>query len=168
METEAQIDTIAPEEFRLAMRKVASPVAVITARTGTTRNGLTATAVCSATADPPTLLVCINRGATAEQLITESGAFAVNFLTEEQPNIARLFSTSKLDPEARFAEGHWGTGMTGAPMLANTVASFDCKVVQAVACGTHSIFIGQVAALHSGDGPILMYRDGYFRRLAAD
>lgn len=168
MTADTLTDAISSEEFRLAMRKVASPVAVIAARAGDARNGLTATAVCSATADPPTILVCVNRGASCEALIAKSGAFAVNFLTEEQAGIARLFSTAKLDPDARFAEGRWGAAQTGAPMLADTVASFDCRVVQAVPCGTHSIFLGQVVAAQGSDGPALLYRDGYFRRLSTD
>lgn len=162
------IDLIPSEDFRLAMRKVASPVAVITTRAGDMRNGLTATAVCSATTDPPTLVVCINRGATCEALIARAGSFAVNFLTEQQASIARLFSTARLDPAERFAEGRWSPGPTGAPMLADTVASFDCRVVQVVPCGTHSIFMGQVVGVQSSDGPMLLYRDGYFRRLSTD
>lgn len=168
VDQDAPADLIPSEDFRLAMRKVTSPVAVITVRAGDKRNGLTATAVCSATTDPPTLLVCINRGATCEGLIAKSGSFAVNFLTEEQAGIARLFSTARLDPAERFAEGRWTAGPSGAPMLADTVASFDCRVVQMVPCGTHSIFMGQVVGVTGSDGPMLLYRDGYFRRLSTD
>src|ERR1044071_1580189 len=86
---------VAEDQFKLGMRQVTSSVAVVTSRAGRVRNGLTATAVCSVCAHPPPLLVCINRSASAEPLITESGSFAVNFLTEEQHPIARLFSKSK-------------------------------------------------------------------------
>ncbi len=89
-------------EFKLGMRQVVSSVAIVTSRAGGVRNGLTATAVCSVSADPPTVLACVNRNASAEALIAESGNFAINFLTEDQHNIARLFSKSKLDADQRF------------------------------------------------------------------
>jgi flavin reductase len=158
---------IVPEhEFKLGMRQVTSPVAVVTSRSGRMRNGLTATAICSVCADPATILVCVNRNASAEALIADSGSFAVNFLTEEQHNIARLFSKSKLHPDERFAEGTWVSMTTGAPVLEGAAASFDCKVVQCLEEGTHHIYIGRVVAVASMDTDTLLYRDGLFRRLA--
>jgi flavin reductase len=162
---------VTADAFKSAMRQVASPVAVIAAQNGKMRGGLTATAVCSATSDPPTILVCINRSASAEPIIAGSGAFSVNFLDEEQSAIARLFSTPKLDSEARFAEGVWTRGVSGAPVLQGAVSAFDCQVVEIVPCGTHSIFLGRVLAVgsqeSSQDSSPLLYRDGFFRRMAA-
>lgn len=153
-------------DFKTAMRQVASSVAVITTRSGKRANGLTATAVCSVSASPPVLLVCVNRGASAEAIIAESGSFAVNFLTEEQHRVARLFSTSKLSPEERFAEGSWQAQVTGAPMLDGALANFDCLVENCVQSGTHNIYLGRVVAVASLDQEGLIYRDGLFRRLA--
>jgi flavin reductase len=157
---------ISEAEFKTVMRQVVSSVAVITARSGKLRNGLTATAVCSVAADPPTMLVCINRSASAEAIIAEAGAFAINFLTEDQHRIARLFSTSKLSPEERFAEGKWVSMATGSPVLDGAVASFDCRVEDRVLSGTHHIYFGRVVAASSLDEEALLYRDGSFRRLA--
>jgi flavin reductase len=153
-------------EFKSAMRQVVSPVAVIAAQKGNTRAGLTATAVCSATADPPTILVCINRSSRAESMITGSGAFSVNFLHEGQSGIARLFSMPKLDSDARFAEGVWTRGVTGSPLLQGAISAFDCQVIETVPCGTHSIFLGRVVAVGSAEASPLLYRDGFFQRLA--
>jgi flavin reductase len=158
---------ISDAEFKTVMRQVVSSVAVITARSGRLRNGLTATAVCSVAADPPTMLVCINRSASAEAIIAETGAFAINFLTEDQHRIARLFSTSKLSPEERFAEGKWLSMATGSPILDGAVASFDCRVEDRILSGTHHIYFGRVVAASSLDEEALLYRDGSFRRLAA-
>lgn len=158
--------TVDSGDFRSAMRQVALPVAVVTARTGETRNGLTATAVCSVAADPPTMLVCVNRNAMADRVIAESGAFAVNFLTEAQHWIARLFSTPKLEPEDRFAETRWGVLETGAPVLDGALAVFDCRVQHCVSVSTHNIYVGSVAASSSLDEDGLIYRAGAFRRLA--
>lgn len=157
---------IGETDFKTAMRQVASSVAVITARSGEHVNGLTATAVCSVSASPPVLLVCVNKGASAEAIIAESGSFAVNFLTEEQHRVARLFSTAKLSPQECFAEGNWQAQATGAPVLDGALASFDCLVETCVQSGTHNIYLGRVVAVVSLDQEGLIYRDGLFRRLA--
>lgn len=152
-------------QFKVAMRQVASSVAIVTARSGRLRNGLTATAVCSVAADPPTMLVCVNASASADSLIHESGSFAINFLTARQHGIARLFSTPKLAPDERFVKGSWISLETGAPVLEGTVASFDCRVESRVLSGTHHVYIGRVVAVTSLDLDVLLYRDGSFRRL---
>ena len=159
--------SVTDNEFRTVMRQVVSSVAIVTARAGKVRNGLTATAVCSVSAEPPTMLICVNRRATAEGLIAESGAFAINVLTEDQHQIARLFSTSKLGADERFAEGKWMSMVTGAPVLDGAVAAFDCRVEECHLSGTHHIYIGRVVAATSLDQHALLYRDGSFRRLAA-
>ncbi len=158
--------TVDSADFRSAMRQVASPVAIVTARSGDIRNGLAATAVCSVAADPPTVLACVNRNSTVDGIIAESGAFAVNFLTEEQHRIARLFLAPKLDPDELFAETQWGVLETGSPVLDGALAVFDCRVRHSVCNGTHNIYVGSVAASTSLDEDGLMYRAGVFRRLA--
>jgi len=160
-------ESVTDDEFRTVMRQVVSSVAIVTARSGKVRNGLTATAVCSVSAEPPAMLICVNRRATAEGLIAESGAFAINVLTEDQHQIARLFSTSKLGADERFAEGKWMSMVTGAPVLDGAAAAFDCQVLERIVSGTHHIYIGRVVAAASLDQHALLYRDGLFRKLAA-
>jgi flavin reductase len=154
-------------DFKIGMRQVASPVAIVTSRTGRIRNGLTATAVCSVSADPPTMLACINRNASAETIIAESGKFAINFLAEDQHNIARLFSKPKLAADERFGEGSWLSLVTGSPILDGAVASFDCEVEECIASGTHHIYVGRVVAVTSTGQDALLYRDGLFRKLSS-
>ena len=161
------LSDVSDVDFRTAMRQVVASVAIVTARADGLRNGLTATAVCSVTAAPPTMLVCVNRGASAEALIEASGAFAINFLTDSQHGVARLFSTSKLAPEERFGEGKWLSLETGSPVLEGAVASFDCRVENRIAAGTHHVYFGRIVALRSLDSSSLLYRDGAFRRLEA-
>jgi flavin reductase len=159
-------DAVAAADFKLVMRQVVSSVAIITSRLRNVRNGLTATAVCSLSSDPPMMLACVNSFASAEKLIAESGVFAINFLTEEQHRIARLFSTSKLPADQRFAEGTWVHRATGAPILEDAVASLDCLVEERIVSGTHHIYLGRVLAVSSLDQHALLYRDGVFRKLA--
>lgn len=155
------------QEFKLGMRQVASSVAIVTSRVGGIRNGLTATAVCPVSAEPATMLACINRNASAEALIAGSGTFAINFLAEDQHNIARLFSKSKLDADERFGEGSWLSMVTGSPILDGAVASFDCEVEERILSGTHHIYVGRVVAVASTGKDALLYRDGLFRKLAS-
>lgn len=153
-------------EFRTAMRQVASSVAVVTGMDGDARNGLTATSVCPVAVTPPTLLVCVNEEASALPLITASGAFAVNFLSEDQHPLARLFSTAKLGADARFAHGRWHALETGAPVLDGAVASFDCRLEECIRYASHSLLLGRVVATAILGESGLLYRDGLFRRLA--
>ncbi len=156
---------VSEADFKTALRQIASSVAVVTARSGGERDGLTATAVCSVSATPPMMLVCINQGTSAGKLIAASNAFAINFLAEEQHIVARLFSTPRLTTEERFAEGAWSKLATGAPILQDAVASFDCEVDKCTAIGAHHVYFGRVVAITSLDHEILLYRDGSFRRL---
>lgn len=151
--------------FKSAMRQVASAVSIVTSKAGDRIDGLAATNVCTVSADPPMLLVCVRQGVAAEPLIAEAGAFAVSFLTEEQHRIARLFSIAR-GPAARFADGRWLGGVTGAPMLEGALASFDCVVEDRFTSGGNSIYLGRVVGASSHDGACLIYRDGSFRRLA--
>jgi flavin reductase len=154
-------------DVRNAMRQVVSSVAVVTSQWGDVRNGLTATAVTSVTLDPPTLLVCINRNASAERLVADSGILSVNFLHGKHDDLARAFSTPKLSSDKRFSLGIWTTLVTGAPVLADAAAGFDCRVEQRIEAGTHYIYLCRVLAVTSRDDQALLYRDGTFRQLAA-
>lgn len=151
--------------FKQSMRHIASPVGVVTTHQGDLRHGLTATAICSVSMEPPSMLVCVNRNASAEQIIARSGSFAINMLTDEQHGIARLFSTSGTTPEQRYAEGEWHTLVTGSPILKGAVAAFDCVVEECIQSGTHHLYIGRVLAAEYLDQNVLLYRDGLFRKL---
>lgn len=140
--------TVTPEAFIQAMRQLAAGVTLITSAHDSRRAGLTATAVCSVSAEPPQLLVCINRQAETHHLIAESGAFAVNVLASEQQRLAEIFAgTGGVYGDHRFGEARWTTLTTGAPVLSPCLATFDCRLVEHVPAATHSIFIGRVAAV---------------------
>lgn len=157
---------VSQAEFKTAMRQVAASVAVITATSEDGRSGLTATSVCAVALTPPTLLVCVDEEASTLPVITGSGTFAVNFLSENQHQIARLFSTSKLNSEARFAEGDWRSLTTGAPVLDGAMASFDCRLETCIRHASHCLLLGRVVATATLPEAGLLYRDKQFRRLA--
>ncbi len=157
---------ISPEAYRAAMRFVPAAVTVITARHGGERNGLTATAVASVSAEPPQLLSCVNRSASAEPLIAASARFAVNVLGQEHCDVAELFSRSKLSSDARFDAHRWIELPSGVPALAGALAVFECRITQHTLLGPHSLFVGEVVSVATGTGEPLLYQAGRFRQLA--
>lgn len=133
-------------EFRNAMSLLTGAVNVITTAGETGRFGFTASAVCSVTDTPPTLLVCMNRGSSSHRYFTENGVLSVNVLGSQHQDISQAFA-SKLTPEERFQYGDWVTLETGAPILKDALVSFDCQVKEMNEVGTHTIFICRIEAV---------------------
>ena len=155
------------EQFKLGMRALAGAVNIITSRHAGHRYGMTATAVCSATADPPTVLVCVNRSTTTHKAISESSVFCVNVLRADDRELSRLFSGLGTG-QGRFRDGEWIELATGSPVLANSLVSFDCRVANRLDHGTHTVFLGEVARLQIGKrGKPLLYADGQYAKLAS-
>ena len=152
--------TIDAQNFKQAMRQCAGAVALVTvgAEPGK-RTGLTVTSACSLSDNPPSLLVCVNRNASAHARIREEGAFAINFLHEEHAMLALTFSGQKgVNGDDRFAFGQWSAAATGAPILDDAVAAFDCVLAQEFETKTHSVFVGEVRAVsHSAQAAPLVY-----------
>lgn len=154
-------------DFIAGMRRLAGGVTIVTARLGDVRAGLTATSVCSLTAEPPRLLACVHRDADAHDLIIASGYFALNVLTRSQQGLADHFGGRDTSHgPSRFAEGHWVAGETGVPLLVGAAASFECRLTETLAASTHTIFIGEVEALQTVEGASgLVYHDRTYHRL---
>lgn len=152
-------DLIDLATFRACMRQVPGAVTVITTVHQGTRGGLTATAVCSVSADPPQMLVCVNRSSSAQAVIAAAGRFGVSFLSHDQELVANAFSASLDD---RFDHGVWTELASGVPIVENAAAAFDCVVVQMIEAGTHTIFIGAIVAAVSRDVPNLIYKAGAY------
>lgn len=157
MESEANTDA-----FRRAMRRVPSAVTVVTAEHGGRRRGLTATAVCSVSADPPQVLACVNQGGRAHACIARAQAFAINYLSDAQAPVAMAFSRQADDPDERFRPQDWVAGAQGVPLLRDALVSFACRVVQSVECGTHTIFVGEILEIRQQDQRSLLYKSGEF------
>src|SRR5579862_1177446 len=117
------------EGFRLGMRRLTGAVTIVTTRgLEGERRGATATAVCSLSANPPSLLACINRDSGVGRMAPSGGVFCVNVLAANQLDIAEVFAGRRARvAEERFQVGHWLEGMTGAPVLDGALVSFDCQ-----------------------------------------
>lgn len=150
------------------MRRVGASVLIVTTRWRGEALGLTATAVCSVSADPPHLLACINRDAEAHDAIVASGRFAVSLLSAHHQALAERFAgRSGINGTARFAEGLWVEGVLGVPVLADASAVLECTVVHRLPVASHTVFVGAVVhARTSGADEVLAYRDGTYGRFA--
>ncbi len=154
-------------QFKAGMRSLAGAVNIITSSHGGRRYGMTATAVCSATAEPPTVLVCINKLATTHSAIAKARAFCVNVLRSEDWQLSTTFSGAQ-SGVARFKSGNWTRLATGSPVLVEALVSFDCRVVKKLVHGTHTVFLGQVEQILLGQkGKPLLYSDGQYAKLAS-
>ncbi len=167
MDKHAASQPVSLAQFRLGMRSLAGAVCIITSAHAGHRHGMTATAVCSATAEPPTVLVCINKITASHSAITKGGVFCVNALRAEDWELSTLFSGSQTG-DARFRSRDWTRLATGSPVLIDSLVSFDCRVVKKMTHGTHSIFLGQVEQVLFGKkGRPLLYADGQYAKLAS-
>ncbi|WP_293860268.1 flavin reductase family protein [uncultured Alsobacter sp.] len=153
-----------PASFRQAMRELAGHVSVIATGSGAARTGFTATSVSSLSAEPPTLLVCLNRASSSYPVLSRSGAFTVNVLHAGQQSVAERFSgAGGLKGLARYEGADWLTLASGAPALAGASAVFDCVVDELIERHTHAIVIGKVLAATTEPGfAALLYRNGRY------
>ncbi len=158
------------ETFREAMARLGAAVTVVTTAGPAGRGGCTASAVCSVTDDPPTLLVCLNRDSDMHGLVTGNGVLCVNTLAATQEALSPLFAgVTGLKATERFTAGAWHALETGAPVLEGAVVSFDCVVTQVTDIGTHGVFFCAVAAIALGsphDEALIYFRRRYHRTAA--
>jgi flavin reductase (DIM6/NTAB) family NADH-FMN oxidoreductase RutF len=152
--------------FKAAMRRFTSTICLITTELNGVRHGMAATAVQSVTADPPTILACINQSASISQPLKQAGKFAVNMLQLSHAPLVPFFSGS-LKGEERFRHGAW-LSLEGMPVLADAQATFICQLKDTVNVATHDVVLGEVleARFVESIAPLL-YEDGKLVRSSA-
>jgi len=149
------------DDYKQAMRRLATTVAIVTSGTADSFAGMAATAVMSVTADPPTLVVAVNRQASMSPVISEHGFFCVNLLAERHGELVGVFGGSK-SGRARFESGDWRFDDPRAPVLADAAASMICETTGRFEVGTHTMYVGEVRAIanHASIDP-LIWVDGH-------
>ncbi len=124
---------------------------------------MTANAFSSVSLTPPLVLVCIDHRAKSLNLIRDEGYFGVNILNQEQVDISKMFANQPLERQPNFS---FEMPEVGAPLLNGALVNLNCKVVQEVEAGDHTIFIGEVIDLIIGQGDPLCFFSGQYRKLA--
>lgn len=145
-------------DFRNAMSSLTAAVNVITTQGPAGMHGFTASAVCSVTDTPPTLLVCMNQASRSHGAFIDNQVLSVNVLGSQHESLSNAFASSKFSSEERFNLGQWTTLTTGAPILEDALVSFDCEIDSIQQVGTHSIFMCRVIAIkHNQPQQSLVY-----------
>ena len=154
------------QAYREAMARLGAAVNVITTDGPAGRTGFTASAVCSVTDTPPTLLVCANRTNDSYPAMKGNAVLCVNTLAGAHEGLSPVFAgLTDHTMEARFEGAAWHPLVTGAPALDGALASFDCRIERIVEVGTHDIFICSVEAVEVGtmSEGLIYYARGYHR-----
>jgi flavin reductase (DIM6/NTAB) family NADH-FMN oxidoreductase RutF len=150
-----------PVTFRSVLGRFASGITVVATRDETGRDhGLTVSAFCSLSLEPPLVLICVARTASLHPVLLSAPGFAVSILSAGQESLARRFAEP--DAELRFEEVGFTRGPSGAALIDDALAHLECRIVQRVDGGDHTIFMAEVewTDVHE-ERPLLYYRGGY-------
>ena len=159
------------QAYREAMARLGAAVNVITTDGPGGRAGFTASAVCSVTDTPPTLLVCANRTNDSYPAMRSNCVLCVNTLAGAHENLSPVFAgMTDHTMAARFDGATWHPLLTGAPILDGALVAFDCRIEQIVEVGTHDVFICTVEAVEVGEmhEGLIYYARGYHRIIHGD
>lgn len=158
----------APDEaralFRSVFRQLPSGVSVLTTVSPAGPTGMTVSAVCSLSADPPLALACVCRGSSTLQAVLDHGSFAINVLGADAGPISARFAAGHSQAERFGGSGYRWT--RGLPLLDMAIAWMTCSVHDALPGGDHMILVGAVTDLGRVDGEPLVWHGGRYRRLA--
>ena len=158
---------IDPRLYRDAMSRFGGHVQLVTTAIGEERRGVTITAACSVSDSPATVLVCLNNSNPKNDIFFRSGIFALNTLAAYHQALADAFSgRALLTNDERFATGVFDKLVTGAPILRDALASFDCRVSEIKEMSTHHIIFGEVVAVRYNEAkPALVYMNRDYHTL---
>jgi cob(II)yrinic acid a,c-diamide reductase len=156
-----------PALYRDAMSRFAGHVQLVTTALGKERRGVTITAACSVSDNPATVLICLNNSNSKNEIFFRSGIFALNSLGAHHQALADAFSgKTNLTTDERFASGDFDTLVTGAPTLVDSLATFDCRVIEMTRGSTHNIVFGEVVAVRFTESrPALLYMNRDYHKL---
>ena len=153
----ADLDT----DFRLAMRRLAATVSIVTCADEAGRHGMTATAITSVCSDPPTILVCINAETRLYSKVHDRKRLCVNLLKTSHTALSQRFGSRQHEHD-RFAVGHW-VELDGLPYLKDAQANLFCSVQQVVQVGSHGVFIAKIDRIHvAHEVEPLIYQNGKY------
>ena len=154
---------ISKDEFRAALGRFASGVTVVTAKDADGRlHGITVSAFCSVSLDPPLILVCIDKNTGSHHALAQTDSFVVNILSENQQYISDRFASYLPD---KFEAVEYSLGIDNVPILEGALANMECRLVNSHDNGDHTIFVGQIERTTINDGNPLVYFHGNYRKL---
>jgi flavin reductase (DIM6/NTAB) family NADH-FMN oxidoreductase RutF len=153
--------TIDPDSFRSVLGRFASGITVVTTRDGEGRDvGMTVSAFCSVSLDPPLVQVCVDHAASLYAALVVSTRYGVSILAAEQEALSRRFATA--ESTRRFDGIGYRRGESGVLLLDDALAHLECRIVASHDTGDHTMFVGEVESATARNArPLLYYRGGY-------
>jgi flavin reductase (DIM6/NTAB) family NADH-FMN oxidoreductase RutF len=155
--------SIGTDEFRSALGRFASGITVVTTKDANGRFfGITVSAFCSVSLEPPLVLVCIENTTGSHHALKETGGFVVNILRENQADLSERFAAFLPD---KFDAVEFRLGLGGLPVLENVLANLECRLVNSYDGGDHTIFVGEVTLATINEGEPLVHWRGNYREI---
>jgi flavin reductase (DIM6/NTAB) family NADH-FMN oxidoreductase RutF len=156
----AEPATVDPDLFRSVLGRFASGITIVTSRDAEGRDhGMTVSAFCSVSLEPPLVLVCIGHDATMHPLVGSLEHFGINILRSDQEALSRRFASKDIQ---RFEGMGFTRGESGVALLDGVLGWLECRTETRHDAGDHTLLVGRVEAALAGDGrPLLYYRGGY-------
>ncbi len=154
------------EDFLDALRKVPEPVTVVATDGPAGPGAVTVTAFSSVSADPPTIVICLQSQGSAASAVIDNGRFTVSFLGAEDRTLAEVCAGhGKSTHAARLADPGWRLGSDGLPLWGAALAHLSCQLIEAVEIGTHRVLVARVtvATLGPSEGALIYQGRGYHR-----
>ncbi len=154
---------ITKEEFKNALSRFASGVTVVTTKDADgDLHGLTVSAFCSVSLEPPLILICIDKKTGSHHAFEESGTFVVNILSEDQEHLSNHFAGPIPD---KFTEIEHETNGNDLPIIKNALVNLECELEHSYDGGDHTIFVGRVKKSKVFDGKPLLYCSGNYQEM---
>ncbi|MDH2414360.1 flavin reductase [Nocardioides sp. CER19] len=154
------------ERFRSAMANLSAGVNVVTTDGPAGRAGITVSAVCSVSDDPPTMLVCINRSSRSHGAFEVNGRLCINVLGGRHEDVALLFAgATGVSGADRFDAGEWDYASADVPVLVGSAASVIGRVTEISGQGSHSVMFVEVERIIMNEeaGGLVYFRRQFHR-----
>lgn len=153
-----------PEMKKKALRMITYGLYILTSKSGDRYSAGTVNWLSQSSFEPPLVMVGVKRDSGLHSAISESGVFAVNILASDQKEIASAFFKPTIVENDKINGYKFEQGETGSPLLVDLPAFFECKVIDKVERGDHTIFVGEVinAGVRKEAKPLVMWDTGWF------
>ena len=149
---------------RRALWTMPSGLYLVGSRSGEERNLMTLNWATQVSDEPKLLGIGVEQSAVTHRLIADGGVFTLATIDRDDRAIVRKFTKPvAIDAAAMTANGFaFHDAPSGALVLDQAPAWFDCAVRQAVDLGTHTFFVGEITAAGfrgDEDTPVLRMED---------
>ncbi|MDO1484631.1 monooxygenase [Rhodococcus rhodochrous] len=146
-------------EFRNALSRYATGVAVVTTTADGEPTGMTVNSFAAVSLDPPLILWSVRSDSSRAGVYTSADAFAVNVLSSDQTDISNVFASASSGTEG-FRTFSWSRGSKSVPLIDGAIARFECRVHAVFPGGDHDIIVGEVDECSLVDGESLLFVQG--------